>query len=166
MFLHESTPCQQNSLILLQLLHEGRVRLGDGPSFLHIVKGGVQVPAILLHSVGYHCGSRAAHAHLTVNQTLGTGFPKVGRERGRVEAHELVRKRSLNCVCVCVCRSLLGFGDELVRVVPVLQQVGGLLVVHSDVVVFKHSWKKVVDFPGHIQDVAHSGGATGGGVSV
>lgn len=102
MFLHESTPCQQNSLILLQLLHEGRVRLGDGPSFLHIVKGGVQVPAILLHSVGYHCGSRAAHAHLTVNQTLGTGFPKVGRERGRVEAHELVRKRSLNCVCVCV----------------------------------------------------------------
>lgn len=103
MFLHESTPCQQNSLILLQLLHEGRVRLGDGPSFLHIVKGGVQVPAILLHSVGYHCGSRAAHAHLTVNQTLGTGFPKVGRERGRVEAHELVRKRSLNCVCVCVC---------------------------------------------------------------
>lgn len=102
MFLHESTPCQQNSLILLQLLHEGRVRLGDGPSFLHIVKGGVQVPAILLHSVGYHCGSRAAHAHLTVNQTLGTGFPKVGREKGRVEAHELVRKRSLNCVCVCV----------------------------------------------------------------
>lgn len=103
MFLHESTPCQQNSLILLQLLHEGRVRLGDGPSFLHIVKGGVQVPAILLHSVGYHCGSRAAHAHLTVNQTLGTGFPKVGRERGRVEAHELVRKRSLNCVSVCLC---------------------------------------------------------------
>lgn len=62
---------------------------------------------------------------------------------------------------MCVCRSLLGFGDELVRVVPVLQQVGGLLVVHSDVVVFKHAREKVVDFPGDIQDVAHSAGETG-----
>lgn len=51
---------------------------------------------------------------------------------------------------------LLGFGDELVRFVPVFQQIGGLLVINSDVVVFKHSREKVVDFPGHIQDVAHA----------
>lgn len=55
-----------------------------------------------------------------------------------------------------VCRHLLGFGDELVRIVPVLQQVGGLLVVNSDVVVLKHSREKVVYFSGHVQDVAHS----------
>lgn len=59
-----------------------------------------------------------------------------------------------------VCRRLLGFGDELVGVVPVLQQVGGLLVVNSDVVVLKHSREKVVYFPGDVQDVAHSASDT------
>lgn len=53
-------------------------------------------------------------------------------------------------------RSLLGFGDELVGFVPVLQQVGGLLVVHSDVVVLKHAWEEVVDLPGDVQDVSDS----------
>lgn len=56
----------------------------------------------------------------------------------------------------CVCLSLLGFGDELVRVVPVLQQVGGLFIVHSDVVILEHPWEEVVDLPGHVQDVVHS----------
>lgn len=55
-----------------------------------------------------------------------------------------------------MCLSLLGFGDELVGLVPVLQQVGGLLIVHSDVVVLKHPWEEVVYLPGHVQDVAHS----------
>lgn len=57
----------------------------------------------------------------------------------------------------------LGFGDELVGVVPVLQQVGGLLVVHPDVVVLKQAREEVVDLSGHIQDVAHPAGQTGRG---
>ena len=52
---------------------------------------------------------------------------------------------------------ILGFGDELVGLVPVLQQVGGLLVEHPDVVVLKHRREEVVDLPGHVQDVAHPG---------
>ncbi len=76
MFLHESTPGQQYALILLQLFHEGRVWFGDSPSLFNVIEGCVQVPAILLHGVGDHCGGRATHTHLTVNQTLSTGFPK------------------------------------------------------------------------------------------
>lgn len=58
-------------------------------------------------------------------------------------------------------KDLLGFCDELVGFVPVFQQISGLLVVNSDVVVFKHPWEKVVYFSGHVQDVAHSVGSTG-----
>lgn len=58
-------------------------------------------------------------------------------------------------------RSSLGFANELVGVVPVLQQVGGLLVVHTDVAVLKQAREEVVDLPGHIQDVAHPAGRTG-----
>ena len=53
---------------------------------------------------------------------------------------------------------LLGLGDELIGVVPVLQQVGGLLVVHADVVVLKNAWEEVVDLPRHIEDVPHTEG--------
>ena len=63
---------------------------------------------------------------------------------------------------------LLGLGDELKGVVPVLQQVGGLLVVHADVVVLKQAREEVVDLPSYVQDVAHpvkGGGARGGGRS-
>lgn len=76
MLLHESTPGQQNSLILLQLFHKGRVWFGDGPSLFNVIKGCVQVPAVLLHSVGDYRGGRATDAHLTVNQTLSTCFPE------------------------------------------------------------------------------------------
>lgn len=55
-----------------------------------------------------------------------------------------------------MCFNLLGFGNEFERVVPVLQQVGGLLIVHSDVMVLKHPGKEVVYLPGHVQDVTHS----------
>ena len=82
MCVSENTPRQQNSLILLQLFHEGRVWFGDGTSLFHIVKGSVQIPAVLLHSIGDDGGGRATHAHLTVNQTLGAGFPggQMGKE--------------------------------------------------------------------------------------
>lgn len=55
-----------------------------------------------------------------------------------------------------MCLGLLGFGDELVGFVPVLQQVGGLIIIHSDIVVLKHPWEEVVYLPSHIQDVAHA----------
>lgn len=73
-------PRQQDALVLLQLLHEGRVGLGDSTSLLHVVEGRVQIPAVLLHGVGDDRGGGAAHAHLTVDQTLHTGFSR-RRER-------------------------------------------------------------------------------------
>lgn len=86
MSLHESTPGQQNPLIFLQLLHEGRVRFGDSPFLFNIVEGCVQVPAILLHSIGDHCGGGATDAHLTVNQTLSAGLPGRDGRQGSLVA--------------------------------------------------------------------------------
>ena len=71
-------PGQQDALVLLQLLHEGGVGLGDGAALLDVVEGLLQVPAVLLHGVGDHRGRRAAHAHLAVHQTLGAGLPVQG----------------------------------------------------------------------------------------
>lgn len=51
---------------------------------------------------------------------------------------------------------LLGFDYEVVGVVPVGQQVGGLLVVHAHVEVWEHAREEVVDLSGDVQDVAHS----------
>lgn len=78
-----SPPGQQNSLILLQLLHEGGVGLGDGAPVFDVIEGGVQVPAVLLHGVGDDRGGGATHAHLAVDQTLGAGFPTTGGEKAR-----------------------------------------------------------------------------------
>lgn len=75
------SPGEQNSLILLQLFHKGRVWFGDGASLFDVVKGGFQVPAVFFHGVGDDGGGRAAHTHLTVNQTLGTGFSVRDRDR-------------------------------------------------------------------------------------
>lgn len=87
--LQDSAPGQQNSLILLQLLHEGGVWLCDVTLLFNVVKGCVQIPAILLHSVGDDGGGRATHAHLTVNQTLSTSLPEQHRQRrNRVALHE------------------------------------------------------------------------------
>lgn len=159
MFLHESTPGQQNSLILLKLFHEGRVWFGDGPFLFNVVKSHVQVPAVLLHSIGDHCGGRATHAHLTVNQTLSSSFPKTHKWEKSCWITRLRYQGELNKLCVRL--NLLGFGDELVGFVPVLQQVGGLFVVHSDVVVLKHPREEVINLPGHIQNVTYPMWETG-----
>lgn len=58
-------------------------------------------------------------------------------------------------VCCVVFSNLLGLWDELVCVVPVFQEVGGLLIVHADVVVLEEARKEVINLPRHIQDVAH-----------
>lgn len=50
---------------------------------------------------------------------------------------------------------LLSLNNEVVCVVPVSQQVRGFIVVHTNVVVTKSAWEKVVDLPRDIEDVAH-----------
>lgn len=50
---------------------------------------------------------------------------------------------------------LLCSGNELPGVIPVLQQVGGLLIVHTDVVVLEKTREEVIDLPRHIQDIAN-----------
>lgn len=62
-----------------------------------------------------------------------------------------------------VWKTLLGFSNKLVGVVPVLQQIGGFFVVHSNVVVFKHPREKVVNLSGHVQYVSHSTEKSGAG---
>lgn len=55
-----------------------------------------------------------------------------------------------------LCMLLLGFDDKVVGVIPVGQQVSGLLVVHSDIVVRKQPWEEVVDLSGDVQNEADS----------
>lgn len=57
---------------------------------------------------------------------------------------------------ILTCRVLLGFDDKVVRVVPVGQQVSGLLIVHTDVVIREHPREEVVNLSGNIQDVTNS----------
>lgn len=57
---------------------------------------------------------------------------------------------------ILMCRVSLGFDDKVVGVVPVGQQVGGVLVVHANIVIREHPWEEVVNLSGDIQDVTHS----------
>lgn len=56
----------------------------------------------------------------------------------------------------CLPAHLLGLVDEVIRLVPVSQEVCGLLVVHPDVVIGEQARKEVVYFPGHIQNVVNA----------
>lgn len=68
-------PGHQDALILLQLFHKGGVRFGHSSTLLHVFQGFLQIPAVLLHGVGDHCGRRATYTHLTVHQALGSNSP-------------------------------------------------------------------------------------------
>lgn len=50
---------------------------------------------------------------------------------------------------------LLGLNNKVVGVVPVGQQVGGLLVIDAHVEIREHAGEEVVDLSGDIQDVTH-----------
>lgn len=77
-------PCQQNSLVLFQLSHEAGVGLSHCSSFLHIVIGPVQIPAIFLHCIGDHSGGWATHPHFAVHKAFRSMFPSLGIEvRGK-----------------------------------------------------------------------------------
>lgn len=52
-----------------------------------------------------------------------------------------------------VFRNSLGSRYKLVGVVPISEQVSGLLVVNTDVVVLKHAGEEVIYLPCYIQDV-------------
>lgn len=68
-------PCHQDSLILFQLSHERWIGFGDGPPLFNILKGLLQVPSVLLHSICDHSGGRTTDAHLAMHQTLRPCFP-------------------------------------------------------------------------------------------
>lgn len=55
----------------------------------------------------------------------------------------------------------LGLDDEVVRVVPVGQQVSCVIVIHTDVVVTEGPWEEVVNLSGNVEDIAHP---VGGGL--
>lgn len=50
-------------------------------------------------------------------------------------------------------KHLLGFGDELEGIIPVFQEVSGLFIIHTDIVVLKKTREEVINLPCHIQDV-------------
>lgn len=52
-------------------------------------------------------------------------------------------------------KHLLGFRDELVGIVPVLQEVSGLFIINTDIVVLEKTREEVIDLPRHIQDVTN-----------
>ena len=121
-----NSPGQQDPLVLFQLSHEAGVGLGHCPSFLHIVIGSVQVPAILLHCIGDHSGGRATHPHFAVHEAFRSVFPGLG-DSGKEEntivstfylyffeifnvGHFL--KSSLNLLQYCFCFMFWFFGCE------------------------------------------------------
>lgn len=55
---------------------------------------------------------------------------------------------------------LLGLDKKVVGVVPVGQQVRGLLIIHTHVEIREHAGEEVVNFSGDIQDVSHPGTRT------
>lgn len=71
-----------------------------------------------------------------------------------------MRLRELGCALPsAVSQHSLGLVDEVISLVPVCQQVRGLLVVHADVVIREQAWEEVVDFPGDVQDVINAVGS-------
>lgn len=71
-------PCQQDPLVLFQLSHEAGVGLSHCSSFLHIVIGSVQIPAVFLHCIGNHSGGWATHPHFAVHKAFRSMFPSLG----------------------------------------------------------------------------------------
>lgn len=51
--------------------------------------------------------------------------------------------------------SLLRFHDEVIGLVPVGQQIRGLVIINADVVVGECAREEVVDFPSDVQDISH-----------
>lgn len=63
------------------------------------------------------------------------------------------------CVYIYIC-FLLGLNNKVVGVIPVGQQVSGLLIIHTHVEIREHAGEEVVNFSGDIQDVSHPGTRT------
>ena len=108
-----NSPCQQDPLVFFQLSHEARVGLGHCPSFLHIVIGSVQVPAILLHCIGDHSGGRATHPHFAVHEAFRSMFPCLG-DSGK-EENTIVSTFYLFCVWDFWCGSFFKVFIELLQ---------------------------------------------------
>lgn len=57
----------------------------------------------------------------------------------------------------CSTLDLLCFNNEVVRVIPVSQQVSGLFIVDTYVVITEGAWKEVVYLPGNVENETHPG---------
>lgn len=73
----------------------------------------------------------------------------------------ILHLKSTSSLVYFLSRGSLGFDYEVVSVVPVRQQVCGLLIVHPNVVIREHPWEEVIDLSGNIQDITHSAAKTG-----
>lgn len=51
---------------------------------------------------------------------------------------------------------LLGLIYEVVRLIPVGQEVCRLLIIHSDIVICEQTGEKIINFPGHVQNVVNA----------
>lgn len=85
-------------------------------------------------------------------------MPRPCSSCGFVRAQDETRRAGMCPPQGQVSQHSLGLVDEVISLVPVCQQVRGLLVVHADVVVGKQAWEEVVDLPGDIQDVVNAVG--------
>lgn len=162
-------PGQQYALILLQLSHKRGVGFGHSPTFFNVIKGFFQIPAVLLHGIGNHCGCRAAYTHFTVHQTLGPSFPGLDIIQACTSAFtSLGTLRQINMTLSRFSKELtafpkrvqqkrernsLGSRYKLIGVIPIGKQVSGLLIINTDVVVLKHTGEEVIDLSCYIQDV-------------
>lgn len=57
----------------------------------------------------------------------------------------------------CSTQDSLCFNNEVVCVVPVSQQVSGLLIIDAYVVITECAWKEVIYLPGNVEDIANPG---------
>lgn len=69
---------------------------------------------------------------------------------------QLYGKNKYLDMTIWVLRDSLCSRYELIGVVPIGQQVSGLLVINTDVVVLEHTRKEVINLPRYIQDVLNS----------
>lgn len=49
----------------------------------------------------------------------------------------------------------LCFNNKVVGVIPVRQQVSGIFIIHTYVVIIERAGKKVIYLPGNVKDIAH-----------
>jgi hypothetical protein len=131
------------------------IRVGLGALQLLLVLHGVEYTLVGLQLqqeavVRLDAVALVLHVPEGLGKVPVVGLHRVGDDdRGRARDSHLAVHQHLRAL-------LLSFGYVLERVVPVLQEIRLLVVVHPHVQVIEHTREEVVDFPGHVQYVPHS----------